>query len=166
MKNINLNTLLKLAAALGFLGLPFQAAAYPVSAPQPTIAEAAGNYGATLSGSSDMDPAVAMINGKNLQLRGFVRKDADCSPKSWFSKAPVLICPPAGVPSAAIKTQEALADAVIKENAAAQKPVALRAKRISRLREPGEAMGGGKARPLKEAAGLAEAKAGVERAAN
>jgi len=88
--------------------------------------------------------------------------------KAAFSKAPLKIWPPAGIRDSGHKKKEvlALASAGMAEKNKGEKLATQRVKRVSRLREPGEAMGGGREKHLKEDAKMSEAKASVEPEAN
>jgi len=137
MKTMNFNTLLKLAAALGFLGLPVGAAAYSVPSPRPAMALNAAVSSTLATGTFG-----------SLLLSSRVFEGADCAGENWFS-ASLKTCLPAVIGRAELKAQRgpALADADLKVKSDEPAP---RVKRVSRLQEPGEAMGGGKER--KEAA--------------
>jgi len=176
MNKINLNTLLKLAVVLGFLGIPVEADAYAVVASNPALvikvgelsaltADAFGSYGnVSLSKISyaegELTPGLAKEGG--LQLPGRDRfEGTDCAKTGGFSKVPFKTCPTAGSEDPALKTREvvALVDASLKEKVEGLKePETQRVKRVSRLQEPGEAMGGGREKHLKEDAEMLKAQ--------
>ena len=175
MNKINLSTLTKLAIVIGFLGSPLESAAYPVTTPQPAVAVKAGEPGAVMAESfvsygreglnkisyaaGELTPGLVKEGGLQLSGRGLF-EGVDCSGKDRFSKTPFKICPPTDIKVSALKTQEvhALADAGLKEKVEGlNKPETQRVKRVSRLQEPGEAMGGGMEKHLKEDAEMLKA---------
>jgi hypothetical protein len=174
MNKINLSTLTVLMIVACFLGSPLEAAVYTV-APQPAAAVKAGGPGAVIAESfgnygkeglskiryeaGELTPGLVKEGALLLSGRGQF-EGVECSGNNRFSKTPFKTCPPADVKVSALKTQEgiALADAGLKEKVEGQnKPETQRVRRVSRLQEPGEAMGGGREKHLKEDAEMLKA---------
>ncbi|MCX5796594.1 MAG: hypothetical protein NTY77_13955 [Elusimicrobia bacterium] len=131
MKKVNLKIMLELAAAFVFLGVPSQAGENSVMTSQLAIAAKAGAF-STLTPESTLG-----------RFEGI-----DSPQKGWLSKAPSAIAPVS-------KTPEALpaAGANLKTKAAEPvKSVEPRKPRVSRLQEPGEALGGGAAKRIRDEA--------------
>lgn len=137
MKTLNFKTLLELAAAAVFFGLPARAGA---TAPATFGSSPAAGLAAAYQKAAASPVKSLLLPGRALEGNG-------CSEVKWIPKTSVKPCPPAGVTDAVGK---ALQGPVLAELKVKSEEGAPRAKRVSRLQEPGEAMGGGKER--KEAA--------------
>jgi hypothetical protein len=167
MKKGNLNIMFAFAAAIVFPGVT-EAANSPVMAPQQAMAAKTGGsgapalepfgnyYGAGPGEVSYMEqgsaPGLVKEKGPELPSRGRF-KGFDCYKNGGFSKAPGLKSPRTVISNSGLKAPEVLssiAPGMKKKGEGTEKPAARREKRVSRLREPGEALGGGKERRAEE----------------
>jgi hypothetical protein len=165
MKKKNLATILKLAVTVVFMSIPFKAENRSVMDLQmdkeareggfsTLILKSFGNYG--VAGLDKVRHAkeeltLGLVKGKGLDVinRGQFG-GAGCSQKGWLSKAPLERCPQAVTLSSVFKTHKdrSLTNVSLKENSKVHEKV--RTRRVSRLQDPGEAMGGGREKHNKE----------------
>jgi len=172
MKLANFLTALELAVALVFLGAPVQAYRYPAMAVLPAEAETSGGPGTPASGffvshygAADQDKmcraeaaAAPVITKENkLKLPEPIQQGMDYSQKGRLSEAFSEVYPKAVIRDS--KTIPLTGESLGKTGAKPEKPVEPRKKRVSRLQEPGEAMGGGKEKHLADEAKRLEAQA-------
>ncbi|HAF95975.1 MAG: hypothetical protein A2X34_02330 [Elusimicrobia bacterium GWC2_51_8] len=163
MKKINLKTVLELATALVFLGVSLGADNNSVMGSRMAMAakadgfntlmiESFGNYGE--AGSDKARYAEKKLTPGSVKEKGLL------------SKAPHTTRPQAVITSPMPETPAdlSLRDANLKEDGMGLET--RRTKRVSRLEDPGEAMGGGRKKHLKEDAKRMEAQNRMEAVAN
>ena len=163
MKKINLRTVLELAAALVFLGGPLGADNTSVMGSQMArAAKADGINTLTIASFGNYGEAGADKTryAEEELTPGSVKE------KELLSKAPHKIRPQAIITNPVPETPAdlSLRDATLQEDDKRLKT--RRTKRVSRLEDPGEAMGGGRKKHLKEDAKRMEAHNRMEAVAN
>src|SRR3989339_1082429 len=157
MKKINLKIVLGLSTSLVLLCAPVKADNFSVMVSQPAKAakvsepsimtESFGNYGKAESDKMICANEKLILKEKISKLTDLDRFDGiNCSKKDWFSKAPSKIYPQA-VGGGLVFTPEnfsSMSASLKNMSGALEKAEEPRKKRVSRLREPGESMWGGR----------------------
>ena len=158
MKKINLRTVLELAATLVFLGVPLGAGNNSVMGSQMVMAAKAGGF------STLMMKSFENYGGAGSDKACYAEKKlthGSVKEKGLLSKAPNKTRPQTVITNPVPETPAALSlrDANLKEDGKGIET--RRTKRVSRLQDPGEAMGGGREKHLKEDAKKMEAQNGM-----